>query len=92
MNWIWKLLGYTDEDKKYAKSIIGKYHLEQAKDYFTKKDATKEEAHKIAEEIMNMVNEDVDAPEKSIKQKEQIRSYKIALRSGKKLKKEEIKL
>tara|TARA_R110000744_G_scaffold102225_2_gene196683 strand:- start:1512 stop:1778 length:267 start_codon:yes stop_codon:yes gene_type:complete len=82
MNWVWKLLGYTDEDKKYAKAIIGKYQLEKAKEFYAKKDATRDEAHKIAKEIMNMTAEDV--PEKSIKQKEQIRSYKNALRSSKK--------
>tara|TARA_R110000796_G_scaffold187301_4_gene304221 strand:+ start:8952 stop:9218 length:267 start_codon:yes stop_codon:yes gene_type:complete len=85
MNWIWKLFGYTDEDKKYAKSIVGKYHLEQAKEFFAKKDAKHEEAHKIASEIMRMTNEDADTKnlDKSIKQKEQIRSYKNALRSSK---------
>ena len=84
MNWVWKLLGYTDEDKKYAKAIIGKYQLEKAKEFYAKKDATRDEAHKIAKEIMSMTEEDVDVPEKSIKQKEQIRSYKNALRSSKK--------
>ena len=65
MNWVWKLLGYTDEDKKYAKAIIGKYQLEKAKEFYAKKDATRDEAHKIAKEIMNMTAEDV--PEKSIR-------------------------
>lgn len=83
MNFFWKLLGYIDEDKKYAKAIIGKYQLEKAKEFYAKKDATREEAHKIAKEIMNMTAEDV--PEKSQKQKEQIRSYKTALRSSKKV-------
>tara|TARA_R110002012_G_scaffold27121_1_gene87178 strand:- start:2724 stop:2999 length:276 start_codon:yes stop_codon:yes gene_type:complete len=88
MNWFWKLLGYTDEDKKYAKSIVGKYHLEQAKEFFAKKDATREEAQKIADEIMRMTNEDINVKEKSQKQNEQIRSYKNALRSSKKTKSE----
>ena len=90
MNWLWKLLGYTDEDKKYAKAIVGKYQLEQAKEYFSKKDATREEAQKIANEIMRMTNEDINvsSKEKSQKQTEQIRSYKNALRSSKKSKTE----
>lgn len=41
MNWIWKLLGYKDEDKELIKA----HQLERARDYFAKQTAVLQAKH-----------------------------------------------
>ena len=41
MNWIWKILGYKDEDKELIKA----HQLERARDYFAKQTAVLQAKH-----------------------------------------------
>jgi len=60
MNWIWKLLGYVDEDKE----LIKKYQLETAKEYYKdknlslkQKEQLKEYPVKIDEQIEKLIED-----------------------------------
>jgi len=71
MNWIWKLLGYVDEDKE----LIKKYQLETAKEYYKDKNLSLKQKEQL-EKYPVRIDEQIEKLIEDLSQQKEFKNKK----------------